>query len=318
MARVLVSCRLPGDALDALAAAHEVEIGDDPIGLGHSGLLARAHAFDALVTLVSDCVDEAVLASAPRLRVVSNCGVGVDNVDLAACRRRGVVVTNTPDVLTDATADLTFALLLAACRRVAEGDRRVRAGRWRGFSPTELLGVRVTGATLGIIGLGRIGGAVARRASGFSMRVLYTQRAAAALEVEARLGARFVPLEALLAESDAVVVSCPLTGATRGLLSREAFARMKRGSVLVNAARGPIVDEIALADALERGHLAAAALDVFSDEPRVEPRLVQSERVVLTPHIGSADRPTRETMARLSVEAVLDVLAGRPPAYRVA
>jgi glyoxylate reductase len=318
MARVLVSCPLPGDALDDLARVHDVEIGTDPRGIGRAGLLARAHAFDALMTLVSDRVDEDVLAAAPRLRVVANVGVGVDNVDLAACARRGVVVTNTPDVLTDATADLTFALLLAACRRVAEGDRLVRSGAWRGFSPTELLGVRVTGATLGVVGLGRIGAAVARRARGFAMRVLYAQPEPAEAAIEAELGARHVALGELFAASDVVVLACPLTPATRGLVSRERLAGMKRGAVLVNAARGPVVDEEALADALDAGHLAAAGLDVYEREPAVSPRLVRSERVVLTPHIGSADAPTRATMTRLSVDAVIAVLAGREPVHRVA
>ena len=319
MARVLVSAPLPGAALDRLRAVHDVEVGTDPRGLGHAVLLERVGPFEALVTLLSDRIDEALLTEAPRLRVIANCAVGVDNIDLAACRARRVVVTNTPDVLTDATADLTFALLLAACRRVAEGDRSLRSGvPWRGWSPTELLGVRVTGASLGIIGLGRIGRALARRAAGFSMRVSYTQRRRAPEEVERELAASFVDLERLLAGSDIVCVCCPLTDETRGLLSRQRLRAMRPGSVLVNTARGACVEQEALADVLDEGPLFAAGLDVFEAEPDVPARLRAHPRVVLTPHIASADRPTRERMADLCADGVLDVLAGRTPQFLVA
>lgn len=317
MARVIVSAHLPGPALPALREAHDVVVGDDPTGLGKDGILALAGDADALVTIVTDRVDEAVLDAAPRLRVVANSGVGVDNIDLGACRARGVVVTNTPDVLTDATADLTFALILDACRRLSEGDRVVRAGRFRGFSMTELLGVRVTGATLGIVGLGRIGSAVARRARGFSMRVLYTQRRRLDPSAEEALGARFCGLDELLSTSDIVALCCPLTPETRGLLSRERIARMKPGAVVVNTSRGPCVDEQALAEALLEGRLAGAGLDVYEREPRVNDDLLRCERAVLLPHIGSADTPTREAMASLAIESVLDVLGGREPKHRV-
>jgi glyoxylate reductase len=262
-------------------------------------------------------VDAEVLAAAPRLRVVANCGVGVDNVDLEACRRRGVAVTNTPEVLTEATADATFALILAACRRVAEGDRAVRAGAWRGWAPTEWIGIRPSGATLGIVGLGRIGRAVARRAGGFDMRVLYAQPRRAAAEVELALGAAHVPLDQLLAESDVVALTCRLDASTRGLLSAERISRMKSGAVLVNTSRGACVDEDALVVALRSGRLAAAGLDVFVDEPRVRPELLELPNVVLTPHLGSADPPTREAMARICADAVLAVLAGAEPRCRV-
>lgn len=318
MGRVLVSAPLPGPAVELLRAAHEVEVGEDAIGLGREGILARVGACEALVTLVTDRIDAEVLAAAPRLRIVANCGVGVDNVDLAACRARGVAVTNTPDVLTEATADATFALLLDACRRVSEGDRAVRAGRWRGWAPTEWLGVRVTGATLGIVGLGRIGRAVSERARGFSMRVIYTQRRRAEAEVERALSATFAPLDELLAASDVVALCCPLNEDSRGLLSRERIALLKPGAVVVSTSRGACLDEVALAEALREGRVAAAGLDVFAREPRVAPELLACENAVLTPHLGSADRPTREAMARICADAVLTMLAGEEPRCRVA
>jgi lactate dehydrogenase-like 2-hydroxyacid dehydrogenase len=317
MAKVLVSAVLPGPALDRLRLHHDVEVGSDPTGLGREGLLARIADAAAVITRVSDRVDEAVLDRAPSLRIVANCAVGVDNIDLAACRRRGIFVTNTPDVLTDATADFTFALILAACRRVAEGDRLVRAGGWRGFSLTDMLGVRVAGASLGIVGLGRIGRAVAERARGFSMRVRYTQRHRAEEAVERALAVAHVSLDALFAESDIVCLCCPLNDSTRGLVSRDRIARMKRGAVLVNTARGACVDSLAVAEALQSGHLSAAALDVYPNEPEVDPALLACENAVLTPHIASADRPTREGMASLAAESVIDVLAGRAPRHPV-
>lgn len=321
MARVLVSAPLPGPAVDSLRGLHDVQVGSEPTGLGRDGSLAvlgePGGDIDALITIVTDRVDEAVLRAAPRLRIVGNCGVGVDNIDLAACRQRGVLVTNTPEVLTDATADLTFALILAACRRVSEGDRLVRSGQWRGFSMTELLGVRATGATLGIVGLGRIGRAVARRAQGFSMRVLYTQRRRAPEAVERDLNAEHCDLETLLKQCDIVSLCCPLTPETRGLLSRERIAMMKPGAVVVNTSRGACIDERALAEALAEGRLSAAGLDVYEREPHVEAALLASERAVLLPHIGSADVSTRETMARLAVEAVRDALEGKEPKHRV-
>jgi glyoxylate reductase len=308
VARVFVSTPLPGNALELLRTAHHVEVGE---GLD-AHLAADGDADDAWVTLLTDRIDETRLARAPHLRVVANVAVGVDNVDIAACRARGVVVTNTPGVLTEATADLAFGLLIAAARRIAEGDRLVRSGGWTGWTPTFMVGARVHGATLGIVGLGRIGQGVARRARGFGMDVLYTQRTRLDPNVERALGATFVPIEHLLAASDFVSVHCPLTEATRGLFSAARLGAMKPGSVLVNTARGPIVDEAALAVALERGPLAAAGLDVFEDEPRVHPALLARPNVVLAPHIASAESTTREAMARTAAENVLAVLAGKP------
>jgi len=301
MPRVFVSAPLHGDAEARLRAAHEVVVGQ---GLGDG---------DAWVTLLTDRVDAVRLAAAPRLKIVANVAVGVDNIDLEACRARGVVVSNTPGVLTEATADLAFGLILAARRRIAEGDRLVRGNGWRGWTPTLLVGERVHGSTLGIVGLGRIGQAVARRARGFGMPVLYTQRVRLAPDLERSLGAEYAELDDLLARSDIVSLHCPLTVDTRGLLSAERLSRMKPGSVLINTSRGPVVDEAALAAALETGPLAAAGLDVYEDEPRVNPRLLERSNVVLAPHIASADRPTREAMARMAVDNVLAVLDAQAP-----
>ncbi len=243
--------------------------------------------------------------------MVANYAVGHDNIDHAAAAARGVLVANTPDVLTEATADLAFALLLAAARRLGEGERLVRSGGWQGWSPTLLQGVEVAGGTLGIIGLGRVGRAVARRAHGFGMQVIATghgDRPATAPGIEA------VSLDELLARADFVSVHTPLTAETRHLIDAAALARMRPRAVLVNTARGEVVDEAALADALERGHLAGAALDVFAGEPAVDPRLLAAPRLVLTPHLGSATAGARARMGELCASAVAAVLAGqRPP-----
>jgi len=307
---VFVSGTLPGAGVTLLRASCVVVQDDE--GVRSAAFAACRADVEAVVVLLTDRIDAAFLEGSPRLRVVANVAVGVDNVDLEACRARGVVVTNTPDVLTDATADLAFGLLLAAARRIAEGDRLVRAGGFIGWTPTFMLGARVHGSTLGIVGMGRIGQAMARRARGFGMHVVYTQQARLAAGTEAELGATFVAaLDDLLVASDCVSIHCPLTPGTRRLFDADRLARMKPGSVLVNTARGAIVDEAALAHALEAGPLAAAGLDVFEDEPRVHPSLLARPNVVLAPHIGSADRPTREAMADKAIANVLEVLAGR-------
>jgi glyoxylate reductase len=310
--KVFVTCPLPGDAVERLRAACEVVVGEPGRGVRSAAFVEQASTFDALVTLLTDAVDDALLASAPRVRLVANVAVGVDNVDLAACRARGVAVTNTPGVLTEATADLAFGLLIAAARRIAEGDAVVRRGEFPGWTPTTLLGAPVFGASLGIVGLGRIGQAVARRARGFGMHVFYTQRRRLDPALERALGASFVPLDELFRSCDFVTLHCPLTPATRHLASRERLATMKPGSVLVNTSRGPCVDEAALADALERGPLGAAGIDVFEREPAVEARLLARRNAVLTPHVGSADRRTREAMAGLAADNVLALARSQP------
>jgi glyoxylate reductase len=314
---VFVSAPLPGDALAPLSSRAEVVVGRAGQGLADPLFAGAPETYDAIVTLLTDRVDQAVLSRAPRLRVIANVAVGVDNVDLEACAARGVLVTNTPGVLTEATADLAFALLLAAARRVGEGERMVRAGLFHGWMPTLLVGTRVHGATLGIVGFGRIGQAVARRARGFGMRVLYAQPKRLLPELERALGATHVPLGELFAAADVVSLHCPLTDATRRLVDASRLAEMKPGSILVNTARGACVVEEALAASLESGHLAAAGLDVFEDEPRVHPALLRLPSVVLTPHIGSADGVTREAMARMAVANVVAVLDGSEPTNRV-
>ena len=315
MATIFVSGELPAGAAPALAALAEAhEVVGDVAGVRGEVFAGCAPRAAGLVALLTDAIDEGLLARAPRLRVVGNVAVGHDNVDLAACASRGVVVTNTPDVLTEATADVAFGLLLAAARRLAEGDRLVRAGGWSGWSPTFMLGRPVHGSTLGIVGLGRIGKAVARRARGFGMHVLYTQRARLAEPLERALGATFVPdLDEMLAHADFVTLHCPLTPETRHLFGPARLARMRPGAVLVNTARGAVVDEAALAAALASGPLAAAGLDVFEDEPRVHPSLLARPEVVLAPHLGSADAEARTAMATLAIENVRRVLAGEPP-----
>jgi len=283
--------------------------------LAREALLDQLADADALISLLDVAVDQELLARAPRLRVVANVAVGYDNVDVAAATRRGVVITNTPGVLTDATADLTFALLLAAARHLVAGHALVRDGRWRGWSLDLLLGADVTGRTLGIVGLGRIGQAVARRARGFDMQILSAGNRPSPAAAE--LGARHVPLEQLLADSDFVTLHVPLSRATRHIIDAAALARMKPTAILINTARGACVDEAALAAALARGTIAGAALDVFESEPAVNPELRASPAVLLAPHIGSATHATRGRMAEMSAQAAAAVLSGERPEHVV-
>ena len=290
MALVVCARPLPVD-LPASLAEHQVEIGG--AWRDHMG------AADALIVTLRDRVDVTLLDAAPRLRVVATCSVGVDNVDVVAASERGICVANTPDVLTAATADFTMALLLACARRLREGDALVRSGNWTGWEPTQLLGLSLDGATLVVVGAGRIGTAVSTRATAFGMNVVTVGRGDA--------------LGPALAVADVVSLHCPLTDATRGLIGAETLAAMKPGAILINTARGGLVDEDALIDALERGHLTAAGLDVFEGEPSLNPRVRACDRVVLAPHIGSATTATRSAMAQLCISAVRDVLAGRAP-----
>ncbi len=312
--RVLVSRRLPEAGLAPLREAGldvDVYDGDTPIPRGE--LLARVEGADGIVTLMSERVDDELLkAAGPQLKVVANYAVGYDNIDLEACSRHGVVATNTPDVLSDTTADMAFALLLAVARRIRSGDSLVRSGDWTGWEPEQLLGAQVTGATLGIVGMGRIGRALARRARGFDMRLLYHNRRADP-EAERELGATYAALDELLGASDFVSLHAPLTPETRHLIGGRELRAMKKTAVLINTARGPVVDETALVSALRDGTIAGAGLDVFEHEPEVHPGLLDLDNVVLTPHLGSATLETRTAMALLCSHAVLAVLAGRKP-----
>lgn len=301
--RVLVAQPLAEPSTTELLAGHEVVVLPEPTRRAAEPHLAEA---DALVATPRFRVDAELLAAAPRLRVVANAVVGVDHVDLAACRARGIRVTNTPGVLTDATADLAFALILAVARRLREGEALARSGRWDGWKPTELLGISLAGKVLGIYGAGRIGRAVARRGEAFGMVPLLFGRESGEAE-----------FEELLARSDVISLHAPLTERTRGRFSRDVLFRMKPGALLVNTARGALVDEEALADALAAGRLGGAGLDVHANEPRICPALAARSDVVLLPHIGSATKETRLTMARLACEEVLRAFDGLEPLHPV-
>jgi glyoxylate reductase len=303
LARVLVTHALPSGSLDPLTAA-----GHDVVHWDGVDLAAATAAADAVVCLLTDRIDATVLAAgAPRLRVVANVAVGYDNVDVAAARRLGVVVCNTPGVLDETTADLAVALMLMACRATTSAEHDLRAGRWQGWGITDHLGVDVQGAVLGIVGWGRIGQAVARRAGGFRMRVLHHARRPTGAP------GYVADLDELVATVDIVSLHVPLTPETHHLIDRRRLARFRSAAVLVNTSRGPIVDEAAVAAALHRGELFAAGLDVYEHEPAVHPDLLTAPRVTLLPHIGSATIATRTAMGKMAAEAVVDVLAGRTP-----
>ena len=312
--RAFVARRLPEEVLAPLRAVADVTMfAEEAAPVPRARLEAEAAAADGLLVLLTDAVDAALLGSAPRLRGVSVMAVGHDNVDVPACTARGIAVCNTPDVLTETTADLCFAILMACARRLPEAQRAITEGRWAAWAPFFMAGQDVWGATLGIVGLGRIGTAVARRARGFGMRILYASRSAHPL-AEAETGARRTDLPALLAESDFVVLLAPLVPETRHLIGRPELWRMKPTAVLVNAGRGPLVDEEALAAALRERRIWGAALDVFEREPLpADHPLLGLPNVVAVPHIGSASVATRTAMARLAAENLAAVLSGGRP-----
>ena len=269
---------------------------------------------DGVLTTGSDRIDAAVLDAAPRVRAVCNVAVGYNNIDLAACSERGVLATNTPEVLDDTTADTAWALLMAAARRITEAERWLRAGNWKqGWKHDRLLGQDVHHAALGIIGMGRIGQAMARRAKGFSMRVLYHNRGRAPKSVEKELGAKYVTLDRLLSDSDFVSLNMPYTPESHHLIGAEQLARMKPTAVIVNAARGGIIDDDALIEALKEKRIAGAGLDVFEGEPRFNPGFLELENVVMIPHIGSATRSTRMKMNQIALKNLTSALSGRRP-----
>lgn len=314
MARIFVTRRIPGPALEDLrAAGHTVDLWDDELPPPPDIFRERLAGADAVLALLTDRFDAATLDAAPRLRIVANMAVGYDNVDPEAAAARGIWVTNTPGVLAETTADFAFALLLAAARNVVTSERDTRAGGWKTWSPTAFLGPDVHGATLGIVGFGEIGQAVARRASGFRMRVLYTSRTRKPA-LEAELGVEWRELPELLAESDFVSLHTPLTAETRHLIGRAEFEQMRRSSILVNTARGPVVDQDALVDALRTGQVAGAALDVTDPEPLpLDHPLFELPNVIITPHIASASFATRSRMASMAAENILAALDGRRP-----
>ena len=315
--RVYVTRQLPGDALDRLREQAQVDIWGDDLPPPRDELLAALAEAEGLICLLTDNIDAGLLQEAPNLRAISTMAVGYDHIDIEAATANGVLVTHTPGVLTETTADFAFALLLSAARRLPEGERAVREGRWSSWSPSFLLGRDVHGATLGIVGLGEIGLAVARRARGFGMRVLYhslTRKPAA----EEELGCVYVGFDELLDESDFVSVHLPLTPETRHLFGNAAFERMKTTAIFVNTARGAVVDEAALMRALESQAIAGAAVDVAEVEPlpRHDP-LLRLPNLLATPHIASASVATRSRMAEMAVDNLLSALAGETPAHCV-
>ncbi len=309
---VVVTRRMPDAFLELLADCRLVmPPGEDDV-FGREELLAAVKGGDA-VLVAGDRIDEAVCAAAaPTCRVFANYGVGYNNIDVAAATAHGIWVTNTPDVVTDATADLAWALLLAVARRLGECERLVRAGRWKSWGPAFMLGCDVYGATLGVVGGGRIGLAMAKRAVGFNMDILYTANSPKP-DFEQATGGRFVDLPALLKKADFVSLHVPLTDATRHLIGAPELAMMKKTAILVNTARGPVVDEKALAAALANGTIAGAGLDVFENEPAIEPGLLRLDNVVLAPHVGSATLATRTGMGRMACRNIVAALADELP-----
>jgi len=305
---ILVTRRLPSSVLSKLRAVGEVEVYAGDAAIPPAELRTRIVAKRALVCLLTDSIDKSVIDLAPDLNVIANVGVGFDNVDVVHAASRGIVVTHTPGVLTESVADFTWGLIFAITRRLAEGERLVRRSEWKGWALDLLLGTEVRGKQLGLVGLGRIGRAVAARAPAFGMTVAYTSPRE--LDIA---GATPMSLDRLLLTSDIVSLHVPLTEETRHLIDKRALTRMKRSAYLINTARGPIIDEEALAWALQQHLLAGAALDVYEHEPAVHPDLLKLENVLLVPHLASATTETRTAMADLAAENVVAVLAGRPP-----
>ena len=312
--RVFVSRIIPDEGLDAIRALCDLDLWEDPLPPPRDELLRRVAGVDGALTLLTDRVDDEFLdAAGSSLKVVSNYAVGFDNIDVAACARRGIPVGNTPGVLTETTADLAWALLMAAARRLPEGDRYVRAGSWKTWGPMLLMGPDVHGATIGIVGFGRIGQALARRAQGFGMEILYHDQVELPASVTEPFGATFLPLEELLARSDFVSLHVNLSPATKHLINAESLSWMKPTAVLVNTSRGPVVDQAALADALERDVIWAAALDVTDPEPiPMDDRLVGRDDCLIVPHIASASRATRGKMAAMAAANLLAGVRGEP------
>ncbi|HEU4371649.1 MAG TPA: D-glycerate dehydrogenase [Methylomirabilota bacterium] len=310
---IVISNVLPREARQIIPGDIAVDYNDSDQPLPKAELIRRLQGRDGLICHIISPIDDELLGACPGLKVVCNVAVGYNNIDVAAARRRGVVVTNTPDVLTETTADFAWALLMAAARRVVEADRYARSGQWKTWKWDLLWGADIHGKTLGVVGFGRIGRAVARRALGFDMRVLYHDSVRADAAAERELRATATDLDTLLRESDFVSLHTLLSPETRHLIDERTLRRMKKTAVLVNAARGPVVDEAALVTALAEGWIAGAGLDVFEEEPAIHPGLPPLANVTLAPHIASASGETRVAMATLAVRNCLAVLEGKPP-----
>lgn len=315
--RILVSGHLTDDILSLLAQECDVRANGEDRPMERAELLEAVAAVDGMLSMITDAVDAELMDAAPRLRVVSNMAVGYNNIDVAAATQRGIVVTNTPGILTEATAELAFALVLAAARRVVDLDRRTRAGEWTCWAPLLFLSREVSGKTLGVVGLGRIGRAVARRARAFGMRVLYHNRSRLDEAEERDLGVEYAGRDDLLRTSDFVSLHVPLSAETRHLIGPRELGLMKPTAYLVNTSRGAVVDEAALVEALRERRIEGAGLDVYENEPLLAPGLAALENVVLMPHVGSATVETRTRMARMAAENLLSALRGERPAHVV-
>lgn len=311
---VYITRKIPEGGIAKLKECYEkVEINPDDRPLTYDELLEQVKGRDAILTMLSDRIDAQLLHEAKNLKVIANYAVGFDNIDIAAATSHGIVVTNTPDVLTEATADMAWALLFAVSRRIVEGDRVTRNGEFTGWSPLFLLGGDLVGKTLGIIGSGRIGTAMALRSRGWNMKVLYTSQRNNNAVLEEKLNARRVVLETLLKESDFISLHTPFTEKTRHLIGRDEFAMMKRTAYLINTARGAVINETEMVDALRNNMIAGAGLDVYEEEPELKPGLAALDNVVLAPHLGSATVETRSWMSIMAAESIIKVLKGQKP-----
>ena len=315
MAKILVTRKIPGDHLNRLKeAGHEVEISEFSRALTPEELLEKVKGVEGLLSLLTDRIDGDLMdAAGPQLKIISNYAVGFDNIDVKAATDRQIVVANTPcEEVNEAVAELTWALMLSISRRIVEADEATRRGGYKGWEPDIFLGTDLIGKTLGIVGLGRIGSMVARRAKGYNMTVLYNKRSPDP-EAESELGVQFCSLDELLAKSDFVSLHVPLTDETRHMMNKDNFAKMKQGSYLINTARGAIVDEHDLVEALKSGHLVGAGLDVYDNEPNIDPELLVMPNTITTPHIASATYAARNKMGTLAIDALLDGFSGKKP-----
>lgn len=317
MSTVFITREIPGEGLKLFRKEHRLRINQADRPATPQELLDGVREADALLCMLSDKIGREVIQGAPNLKVVANMAVGVDNIVLEACSGQGIVVTNTPGVLTEATADLTWALLLAVTRRIVEGDRFVRAGKFKGWGPLLFVGGDLHGKTLGIIGMGRIGQAVARRGAGFGMRIVYYKRERLAAAAEKELKAAYLPLDEVIGESDYLTLHLPYYPEVHHLINEQRLGMMKPGAYLINTARGAHIDEQALAKHLKDRRIAGAALDVYESEPELAPGLTGLDNVVLAPHTGSASADTRRIMAEMAVKSIVAVLGGEKPEHVV-
>jgi glyoxylate reductase len=312
--KVFVTAQIPDEGLKMISQHCEMQIGNYDGVLPKDVLIDKVKGVDGILCLLADVIDKDVMeAAGKQLKVIANYAVGYNNIDIEEATKRGIMVTNTPGVLTETTADLAWALMMSIARRIVESDKFVREGKFNGWQPMLMLGTDIYGATLGVVGFGRIGQAVARRASGFNMRVLYYSRKRAPEDVEKQLNASFVDLSTLLRESDFVTLHLPLTKETYHLIGEEELRMMKKEAYLINTARGPVIDEKALVKALKNKWIRGAALDVFEKEPQIEPELLELDNVILTPHIGSASYTTRTKMSVMAAENLVKALYGEIP-----